>query len=164
MLEEHRNELGTFYRLMLTLTAASTVVRGDRPKHAIIPMMIPATAIAEAAGYSESYLWRLLRDHEALANEPARRIGHARATERGTVGRLDGAAVVDDDERLRTGAGIVAKYRHRDRPRDRLAVGIDHLHRQLELLLDRARLDRSAGRDRQRAACREPAQRCHACT
>jgi hypothetical protein len=67
MLEEHRAELGTFYRLMLTLTAASIVVRGNRPKHAIIPMMIPATAIAEAAGFSESYLWRLLRDHEALA-------------------------------------------------------------------------------------------------
>jgi hypothetical protein len=67
MLEEHRAELGTFYRLMLTLMAASIVVRGNRPKHAIIPMMIPATAIAEAAGYSESYLWRLLRDHEALA-------------------------------------------------------------------------------------------------
>ena len=67
MLEEHRSELGTFYRLMLTLTAASIVVRGDRPKHAIIPMMIPATAIAEAAGFSESYLWRLLREHETLA-------------------------------------------------------------------------------------------------
>ena len=92
---------------------------------------------------------RWQRYKEALLDEPARDRRVTRTTKRGAARGRAGATMVNDDHRPPNDRGIFAEHRDLNRMRDLLALRVEHLHRQVDLLLDKLRMgDRGARANR----------------